>query len=121
MDRHLYIQSTADGMMEQPVLFGRVQGRNMWGGMTQLANGALVGMTGHRRGSISNFVPFAADHTIGTGVDPAFDGETILDPGLAAEMDLGAGFPYCSNPPEGEYCHSSRFYDDPSYAPDGGR
>lgn len=117
MDRHLYIQSSADGMMEQPVLFGRLQGPNMWGAMTQLSNGGLVGMTGLRRGSISSFVPFFADHTIGTGIDEAFSSFTVLDPEIVAEMD--DEFAYCVDPPEGKNCHTSRFYDDPSYAPDG--
>ena len=117
MDRHLYIQSSADGVMEQPVLFGRVQGPNMWGAITQLSNGGLVGMTGHRRGSISLFVPFFADHTIGTGIDEALPGFTVLDPDIVAEMD--DEFAYCDDPPEGKNCHTSRFYDDPSYAPDG--
>ncbi len=117
MDRHSYIQMTADGMMELPVLFGRVQGRNMWGSITQLANGRTLGMTGRRRGSISNFLPFSADHTTGTGLDPAFPGFTILDTTVDAEMD--DSFAYCNNPPAGDNCNTSRFYDDPAYAPNG--
>jgi len=87
MDRHLYVQSTADGMMEMPVLFGRTQGRNMWGPLTQLANGTLMGTTGHRRGSVKLFVPFHTDHTIGLGLDSEFPGFKILDPEIVAEMD----------------------------------
>lgn len=117
MDRHSYIQMTADGMMEVPVLFGRVQGRNMWGSITQLANGRTIGMTGRRRGSISKFFPFSADHSTGTGLDPSFPGFAILDPQVDGEMDNS--FAYCSNPPNGQNCFTSRFYDDPSYAPNG--
>lgn len=117
MDRHLYVRSTADGMMEMPVLFGRTQGPNMWGPITQLANGGFVGMTGHRRGSINLFVPFFADHTIGLGLDSTYPGFTILDPAIVAEMD--ESFAYCDTPPDGRNCWTSRFYADPSYAPDG--
>ena len=117
MDRHLYLQMSTEGMMEMPVLFGRTQGRNMWGGIAQLANGRLIGMTGRRRGSISNFVPFSADHTVGTGIDPAFPGFKILDPALDAEMD--ETFAYCNAPPNGANCSTSHFYEDPGYAPDG--
>ncbi|WP_423925414.1 hypothetical protein, partial [Dokdonella sp.] len=117
MDRHLYLQMTADGMMELPVLFGRTQGRNMWGSIAELANGRTIGMTGRRRGSISNFVPFSADHTVGTSMDPAFPGFRILDPALDAEMD--SDFAYCNSPPNGANCSTSRFYDDPGYAPNG--
>lgn len=117
MDRHSYIQMTTDGMMEMPVLFGRTQGRNMWGNITQLINGRTIGMTGRRRGSISHFIPFSADHTTGTGLDPAMPGFEILDPALDSEMD--DSFAYCNSPPEGQNCHTTKFYDDPSYAPDG--
>jgi len=117
MDRHLYVQSTADGMMEMPVLFGRTQGRNMWGPITQLSNGSLIGTTGHRRGSVSLFVPFHTDHTIGLGLDPEFPGFSILDPAIVAEMD--EQFAYCDDPPNGKNCFTSRFYADPAYSPDG--
>lgn len=117
MDRHLYARATADGMMEMPILFGRTQGPNMWGPITQLANGGFIGMTGHRRGAISLFVPFFADHTIGLGLDPAFPGFAILDPAIVAEMD--DNFAYCTSPPDGRNCWTSRFYADPSYSPDG--
>ncbi|WP_223789438.1 hypothetical protein [Marinicella meishanensis] len=117
MDRHSYIQMTADGMMELPVLFGRVQGPNMWGSIMELANGRMLGMTGRRRGSISHFVPFSSDHTTGTGLDSAFPGFEILDPFIDAEME--PSFAYCQSPPEGTNCHTSRFYDDPAYAPNG--
>ncbi len=62
-------------------------------------------------------MPFSADHTTGTGLDPVFPGFEILDPAIDAEMD--ESFAYCSNPPEGQNCHTSRFYDDPTYAPNG--
>ena len=117
-DLHLYTQTTADGMMEIPVLFGNVQGENMWGTITQLANGSLVGMTGRRRGSILNFVPFFADHTLGTGIDPNVTSFRLLDPDLNAEIPA-THFAYCNDPPNGENCFTSRFYDDPSYAPNG--
>lgn len=117
MDRHLYVQSSADGMMEMPVLFGRAQGRNMWGPLTQLADGTLMGTTGHRRGSVSLFVPFHTDHTIGLGLDPEFPGFRILDEEIMQEMD--DSFAYCNDPPSGRNCSTARFYADPSYSPDG--
>ena len=117
MDRHLYVQSTADGMLELPVLFGRTQGPNMWGPLTQLANGGFIGMTGHRRGSVELFVPFFSDHTIGLGNDPAFPGFSILDQALADEIPNE--FSYCQGAPNGANCSTSRYYADPSYSPDG--
>ena len=117
MDRHLYIQTTADGMMELPVLFGRVQGPNMWGPIVELANGGLVGATGRRRGSVNLFQLFFADHTIGAGLEEGYDGFQIIDPDLDDEMDVH--FAYCDDPPYGEHCSTSRFYADPSYSPDG--
>ncbi len=118
MDRHLYTQATADGMQEIPVLFGRVQGPNMWGKATQLANGTLLGMTGNRRASVDNFVPFSGDHTLGTGLDSAVTPITLLDQTV---FDQVLPFPtgYCVNPPEGSSCFTDRFYAEPSYSPDG--
>lgn len=122
MDRHSYVQMTADGMMELPVLFGRTQGRNMWGGISQLNNGRTIGMTGRRRGSISLFVPFSADHTTGTGLDASFPGFEILDETVDGEMD--DSYAYChfdenNSDEENQNCFTSKFYDDPSYAPNG--
>lgn len=118
MDRHLYTQATADGMQEIPVLFGRIQGPNMWGKATQLANGTLLGMTGSRRASVDNFVPFTADHTLGTGIDSSMTPYSLLDDAVFAQV---LPFPngYCINSPEGSSCFVDRFYADPSYSPDG--
>jgi hypothetical protein len=118
MDRHMYTQATADGMSELPVLLGRVQGPNMWGRAVQLANGGILGMTGRRRSSIDTYVPFFADHTLGTGVDPDMPSFAILDPKVYEQViDFPNG--YCTAPPEGPSCVIDRYYADPSYLPDG--
>ena len=118
MDRHMYVQSTPSGMMELPVLLGRVQGPNMWGKATELASGAILGMTGRRRSSIDNYVPFLGDHTLGTGLDPTLEPVKILDTKIFEEiLDFPDG--YCNNPPDGQNCVIDAFYADPSYAPDG--
>jgi hypothetical protein len=118
MDRHLYTQATADGMQEIPVLFGRVQGENMWGKATQLANGRLLGMTGSRRASVDNFILFSADHTLGTSTDPAVYPFENIDQNVFNQV---LPFPngYCIAPPEGSSCFVDRFYAEPSYSPDG--
>lgn len=118
MDRHLYTQATADGMQEIPVLFGRIQGPNMWGKAVQLSNGVLFGMTGSRRASVDLFVPFSGDHTLGTGIDPRLQPYRTID---QAVFDQILPFPngYCVAPPEGSSCFVDRFYADPAYSPDG--
>jgi hypothetical protein len=117
MDRHMYTQATADGMAELPVLMGRVQGPNMWGRAVQLANGGIFGVTGRRRSSITNYVPFFADHTLGTGLDSGIAPFRILDPATFAEvLDFPGG--YC-NSPEGTSCFTHQYYADPAYSPDG--
>lgn len=116
MDRHLYIRTTLDGMMEQPPLFGRLQGPNMWGGATQLANGLIVGLTGRRRGAAELWLPFYADHTLGTGIEEGLTSFALLDP----ENDThDPNFSYCVSPPDGQNCTVNRFYLDPAYSPDG--
>ncbi|MFN7133735.1 MAG: hypothetical protein ACK4N5_16780, partial [Myxococcales bacterium] len=118
MDRHLYTQATADGNMELPVLFGRVQGPNMWGKAVQLENGLLLGTTGRRRSQIDNYVLFVAEHTLGTGADAAFQPMHILDRAVFEQMpDFPSG--YCQNPPSGPGCVIDRYYADPAWAPDG--
>jgi hypothetical protein len=118
MDRHLYTRSHADGMMELPVLLGRVQGPNMWGKATQLVNGAIVGITGRRRSSIDLYVAFEADHTLGAGVGGDVTSLTILDDHVYEEvLDFPGG--YCTAPPEGTSCFVDRFYADAAWSPDG--
>jgi hypothetical protein len=118
MDRHLYTQSAADGASEIPVLFGRMQGPNMWGRAVQLSNGVIFGMTGRRRSAIDNYVPFVADHTLGLGLDPSLPSFSILDPEVFEQI---ADFPggYCEAPPDGPNCKMDRYYADPAWAPDG--
>lgn len=118
MDRHLYTQSTPDGMMELPILLGRIQGPSMWGKATQLVSGRVLGMTGARRASIENYVPFVSDHTLGTGLDASLPSFSFLDDALYAEI-LPFPYGYCDAPPDGPNCVLSRFVDDPAYAPDG--
>lgn len=116
MDRHLYIRTSPDGMMEQPTLFGRVQGVNMWGKATQLANGLILGLTGRRRGAVSLWQPFIADHTLGTGIEEGLTSYALIDP----EIDThDSHFSYCRELPAGPNCTVSRFYLDPTYSPDG--
>ena len=92
MDRHMYGQATADGMMELPVLLGRRQGPNNWGKAFEMVNGLIVGMTGRRRGELDNYAPFVADHTVGVqGLDPGlegFQGFEIID--TAYHEEIGA-------------------------------
>jgi len=116
MDRHLYLKTTPDGMMEQPLLFGRVQGPNMWGSATQLTNGLILGLTGRRRGAVELWLPFTADHTLGTSLEADLSSFTMLDP----ENDThDPSFSYCRQPPDGQNCTVNRFYLDPAYSPDG--
>jgi hypothetical protein len=118
MDRHLYSQVAPDGSSDLPVLLGRVQGPNMWGRAVQLANGLVLGMTGRRRSAIENYVPFVADHTLGTGNDPSVQPMSILDTTVYEQVhDFPDG--YCTAPPEGPSCVIDRYYADPSYLPDG--
>jgi hypothetical protein len=118
MDRHLYTQSAADGMSDLPALLGRVQGPNMWGRALQLNNGVIFGMTGRRRSSIENYVPFVADHTLGTGNDPDVQPMAILDAKVYEQvLDFPNG--YCTAPPEGPSCVIDQYYADPSWLPDG--
>jgi hypothetical protein len=118
MDRHLYTQTAADGASEIPVLFGRLQGPNMWGRAVQLANGNVLGMTGRRRSSIDNYAPFVADHTLGLGLAGDTPSFSLLDQELFEQI---ADFPggYCEAPPDGPNCKLDRYFADPSYAPDG--
>lgn len=119
MDRHMYSQATADGMQELPVLLGAVQGPNMWGRAVQLANGAIFGITGRRRSAIDNYVPFVADHTLGTGVDPdpTIKPLRILNPTVLEQvLDFPNG--YCKSP-EGTSCFIDQYYADAAYSPDG--
>jgi hypothetical protein len=118
MDRHLYTQSTHDGMMELPVLLGRVQGENRWGKAVELAGGAVLGMTGRRRGSAENYVPFLGDHTLGAGLADNPAAITILDV-IAHEQIAPWPNGYCTSPPDGDNCVIDRWYEDPAYAPDG--
>lgn len=118
MDRHLYTQSTPDGMMELPVLFGRSQGPNMWGQALQSVDGRIVGATGRRRSSVANYVVFVADHTLGAGADPGVVTHRILDEEVFEQVrDFPGGF--CEQPPEGPSCTTSRITLDPAWAPDG--
>jgi hypothetical protein len=89
----------------------------LWGKQTQLTDGTILGMTGRRRSSIDLYVPFAGDHTLGTGLDPTLAPVTILDEPVFEQI---ADFPvgYCA-PPDGASCAVDRFYADPSWAPDG--
>ena len=119
MDRFMYTQAKADGMMEMPVLLGRVQGPNMWGKAVELANGGIIGTTGRRRGATDNYVAFFGDHSLGIGeIDPALTPLTLFDEALLNQI---APFPngYCNAPPNGPNCVIDRFYADPNYAPDG--
>lgn len=119
MDRHMYSQASADGMQELPVLFGAVQGPNMWGRAVQLANGAIFGITGRRRSAIDNYVPFVADHTLGTSADPDPNIKPfrILNPTVLGQvLDFPNG--YC-NSPEGTSCFVDQYYADAAYSPDG--
>lgn len=115
MDRHLYTQTTQDGMMELPVLLGHVQGQSMWGSLAELPGGALLGITGRRRGSVEQFQAFIADHTLGTGLDPDYVSFAELDPALESELDIFGAL--CNSPPDGPNCSTARHYDDASYAP----
>ena len=118
MDRHMYTQSAPDGQSDLPVLLGRAQGPNMWGRAVQLANGAILGMTGRRRSAIDNYVPFVGDHTLGTGNDPEVVPLRILDEKVFAQViDFPTG--YCTAPPDGPSCVIDAYYADPSYFPDG--
>ncbi len=117
MDRHLYTQSTADGMMELPVIFGRVQGQNMWGNMVELANRSFIGITGRRIGPQTLFQAFYADHTLGTGFDENFESFTLFDKEVDDQVDIY--FPKCSDPPLGRNCFTNRYYGSASYSPDG--
>lgn len=128
MDRHMYVQSTADGMMELPVLGGAMQGPNMWGPAFQTNNGRVLGLSGRRRGELENYAPFWFDHTLGVaGVDQNFTetlGFQFVPPGYLDEIgDYPNG--YCpsggtpatnANTPN---CFVSRLTLDPSYLPDG--
>jgi hypothetical protein len=126
MDRHMYAQATADGMMELPILLGRKQGPNMWGKAFQMVNGLIVGMTGRRRGELENYAPFVGDHTVGIqGVDPdleGFQGFRLIDEAYLNEI---ADYPdgYCPNDIDGptaastENCHISKLILDASWTP----
>jgi hypothetical protein len=115
MDRHMMVQATADGMMELPVLFGATQGPNQWGKAVELGNGLLFGITGRRRADVSTFVPYVADHTLGTGLD-GLETYRILDPDVHAQI---SEYGFCYEPPYGANCRIDRFWEDAAYSPDG--
>ena len=117
-DRHMIQQVGLDGDGTLPVLFGRLQGTNQWAGFQQLNNGSILGMTGRRRAQIEVFVPFYADHTLGTGsnINPALSSFAVLDQDLDDQI---VEFGFCEAPPGGPNCRLGRFYDDPAWSPDG--
>lgn len=119
IDRFMYTQAKADGMMEEPVFMGRTQGPNMWGKAVELANGGIIGMTGRRFAESSNYVAFFGDHSLGIGhMDSALQPFTLLDEAVFNQI---APYPdgFCREPPSGPNCVIDRFYTDPNYAPDG--
>ena len=137
IDRHIYVQSTADGMMEMPILFGRTLGPNMWGKYTVLNNGLVFGTTGIRRPAL-NYVTFIGDHTLGLGMEPGVEPYVVLDRDLYNEIVPVATAPdptdeqeadellqplvqssYCLEPPNGQNCRLSAWMNDPSWSPDG--
>lgn len=127
MDRHMYVQALADGMMELPVLGGRLQGPSMWGTAFESTDGVILGLTGRRRGELENYAPFAFDHTLGIDTTPDPNdvprGFRMLLPGYLEEIgDYPNGF--CrrrgSNDPDRQRnCSLSKLVLDPSYLPDG--
>lgn len=120
MDRHMYTRLDADGMSEIPILGGNVQGPNMWGRATVLANGIVLGITGRRRSSIENYTPFALDHTLGTGLEPELGGFRMLDPDQFEQiLDFPSGYCEADRAPDGPSCFMDGFYADPSFFPDG--
>jgi hypothetical protein len=127
MDRHFYVQSTADGMMEVPLLVGRHQGPNMWGAAVELVNGLVLGETGRRRAQMDLYSPFLSDHTLGISTATAFTdglyrGYREIIPDLHAELD-DYGFCYATSSPAdaavADNCSLSRYIRDPSWLPDG--
>jgi hypothetical protein len=127
MDAHMYVQGLADGMIEMPILGGRLQGPNMWGEAFEATNGAIVGMTGRRRGELSNFTPFVFDHTMGISeTDSGFSGPkgfTTIPVGLLDEIGpYPDGFCEGGDTPEerkdAASCSISQLILDTSYLPD---
>ncbi|MBK8188716.1 MAG: hypothetical protein IPK77_16500 [Cellvibrio sp.] len=120
MDRHMYTQAQADGMMEVPILGGRVQGQNAWGKAFESNNGAVMGLTGRRRGELENYAPFVFDHTMGIStVDNAFQDYSGFQHIPAGYLEEIADYPsgYCKAPPEGANCTISKILFDPYYMP----
>lgn len=128
MDQHMYVQALADGMMEMPTLGGRLQGPNMWGKAFESNNGRIVGMTGRRRGELSNYAPFVFDHTLGISTTNVgfkeFSGFLHIPEGYIDEIgDYPNGF--CPSEARREQaaetknCYLSKLMVDPSYLPDG--
>ncbi|HVT34467.1 MAG TPA: hypothetical protein VHE37_02705, partial [Nevskiaceae bacterium] len=117
-DRHMYLQSSADGMVELPTLMGHTQGPNMWGKATQLNDGLILGLTGNRRGAANNVQPFIADHTLGSNLDPSFVSEKQIGPDVLGQFQA---FPnsYCTSPPDGPNCSTSQYFADANWSPDG--
>ena len=117
-DRHMYQQTTLEGNGTLPVLFGRLQGPNQWERFTELENGMLLGITGRRRADLERYVPFVADHTLGTGdnINPTLENWRILDESVHAQI---AEFGFCDGTQNGPNCRIDRYYSDPSWAPNG--
>jgi hypothetical protein len=90
----------------------------MWGKATVLANGAVLGMTGRRRSSIENFVPFVGDHTLGTSMTGQTEAVSLLRPEFFDDI---ATFPngMCKPDISLDNCYLREFIDDPAYFPDG--
>lgn len=126
-DRHMYLQAQADGMMELPVLGGALQGPSAWGKAFESNNGVIVGLTGRRRGELTNYAPFVFDHTMGISTtDNSFTGyagfQYPLEGYLEEIGDYPNGFcPSGMSPEERantKNCHISKLIQDPSYLPD---
>lgn len=117
-DRHMYQQVRLDGNGTLPVLFGRLQGTNQWAKFTQLNNGFLLGITGRRRAQLERFVPFVADHTLGTGpnINPTLNNFEVFDQAVDNQI---VEFGFCEDPPGGANCRLDRYYQDVSWSPDG--
>lgn len=126
-DRHMYLQAHADGMLEMPVLGGALQGPSAWGKAFEANNGALIGLTGRRRGELTNYVPFVFDHTMGIETtDNSYTGYVGFQYPLEGYMDEIGDYPngYCPtnlSPEERvntKNCFVSKLIQDPSYLPD---
>src|SRR5690554_6256986 len=123
MDQHMYVQADPDGMMEIPVLGGSLQGPNMWGKAFQSNNGVIMGMTGRRRGELSNYAPFVFDHSLGIDKINQQAGFRIIPQGILDEIgDYPSGYCNNTNPQSNansKNCYISQLILDASYMPDG--